>query len=41
MNNVAMARAYVFLAVERIRHSEEAMEQAVSVFIIIHSARIY
>jgi HEPN domain-containing protein len=27
MNNVAMARAYVVQAVERIRHSEEAMER--------------
>jgi hypothetical protein len=27
MNNVAMARAYVVQAVERMRHSEEAMER--------------
>ncbi len=27
MNNVAMAKAYIVQAIERIRHSEEAMER--------------
>jgi len=30
MNNVAMAKAYIIQAVERIGHSEEAMRRAVS-----------